>query len=161
MWHRCYCWARKSRSRLLGESAVLSHSCKQKGPAWSQFFLSPSFFLTLDCLLVVCVWGPLFFSIFFFFSWLIAAKGRIIKDFRPLFYYIYNTACNLHTNPWQEWLAPLIFRGIEFLLLSNTGAIILWYHADKFEGSVAILVEILQLLLGGISGLRQDNELEL
>lgn len=30
MWHSCYCWARKSRSRLLGESVALVHSWKQK-----------------------------------------------------------------------------------------------------------------------------------
>lgn len=41
MWHSCYCWARKSRSRLLGESAELSHSFKLKDPTWLSFSLFP------------------------------------------------------------------------------------------------------------------------
>lgn len=56
MWHSCFCWARKSRSRLLGESVELVYRWKQKYPhAWLPFL--PSLFRYL----LILLYFPVFY----------------------------------------------------------------------------------------------------
>lgn len=56
MWHSCFYWARKSRSRLLGESVELVYRWKQKYPhAWLPFLAS------LFRYLLVLLYFPVFY----------------------------------------------------------------------------------------------------